>query len=106
VHPAYTPVRIMSPCLFTIRYDTIRYSVFTYAQKLTNSELNLLYRTKQKESEQTKNKNQDTRKKCSSHKVRGVSPEAGSLWWERFMKEVGLDPGVKERELWMVTVVS
>ena len=25
----------------------------------------------------------------------------GSLWWERFVKEVGLEPGVKERELWM-----
>jgi len=22
---------------------------------------------------------------------------AGSLWWERFVKEVGLEPGVKER---------
>jgi len=21
----------------------------------------------------------------------------GSLWWERFVKEVGLEPGVKER---------
>jgi len=31
----------------------------------------------------------------------------GSLWWEeRFVKEVGLEPGVKERELWMVRVVS
>jgi len=29
-----------------------------------------------------------------------------SLWWERFVKEVGLEPGVKERELWMVRVVS
>jgi len=30
----------------------------------------------------------------------------GSLWWERFVKEVGLEPGVKDRELWMVRVVS
>jgi len=30
----------------------------------------------------------------------------GSLWWERFVKEVGLEAGVKERELWMVRVVS
>jgi len=30
----------------------------------------------------------------------------GSLWWERFVKEVGLEQGVKERELWMVRVVS
>ena len=30
----------------------------------------------------------------------------GSLWWERFVKEVGLEPGVNDRELWMVRVVS
>jgi len=29
-----------------------------------------------------------------------LRPE-GSLWWERFMKEICLEPGVKERELWM-----
>ena len=36
-----------------------------------------------------------------------LRPE-GSLWWERFVKKVGLEPGVKEleRELWMVRVVS
>ena len=27
----------------------------------------------------------------------GVSPEDGSLWWERFEEKVGLEPGVKER---------
>jgi len=27
----------------------------------------------------------------------------GSLWWERFVKEVSLEPGVKERELWVVS---
>jgi len=30
---------------------------------------------------------------------RGVSPEAGRdsvVWWERFAKDVGLEPGVKE----------
>jgi len=30
----------------------------------------------------------------------------GNLWRERFVEEVGLEPGVKERELWMVRVVS
>jgi len=30
----------------------------------------------------------------------------GSLWWERFVKEAGLEPGVKERKLWMVRVVG
>jgi len=27
-----------------------------------------------------------------------LRPE-GSLWWERFVKKVGLKPGVKDREL-------
>jgi len=27
-------------------------------------------------------------------------------WARRFVKEVGLEPGVKERELWMMRVVS
>jgi len=39
--------------------------------------------------------------KRSGHEVRGVSPGLeGSLWWERFVKEVGLDPGVKEHYGW------
>ena len=29
-----------------------------------------------------------------------------SLWWGRFVKEIGLEPGAKERELWMARVVS
>jgi len=29
-----------------------------------------------------------------------------SIWGERFVKEVGLEAGVKERELWTVRVVS
>jgi len=36
----------------------------------------------------------------SSNKVRGISPEVGSLCRERRVKEVGLETGVKERELW------
>ena len=45
-----------------------------------------------------KTKNGDAQKKRSGRAVRGVSPEAeGSLWWERFVKEVGLEPGVKGR---------
>jgi len=48
----------------------------------------------------TKNKTPDDQKKRSSHKVRGVSSDRpeGSLWWERFVKEVGLEPRVKEIE--------
>jgi len=34
-----------------------------------------------------------------------LKPEE-SLWWERYVKEVGLEPGVKDRELWMMRVVS
>jgi len=29
--------------------------------------------------------------------VESVLRLEGSLWWERFVKEVGLEPGVKER---------
>ena len=29
--------------------------------------------------------------------VESVLRMEGSLWWERFVKEVGLEPGVKER---------
>jgi len=38
--------------------------------------------------------------------VESVLRLEGSLWWERFVKEVGLEAGVKDRELWMVSVVS
>jgi len=41
-------------------------------------------------------KNRDAHKKRSNHKVSGVSPEARRVWWERFVKEIGLKPGVKE----------
>jgi len=30
--------------------------------------------------------------------VESVVRTEGSLWWERFVKKVGLEPGVKERE--------
>jgi len=38
--------------------------------------------------------------------VESVLRLEGSLWWEKFVKKVGLEPGVKERELWTVRVVS
>jgi len=41
-----------------------------------------------------KRRNGDAQKKRSGREVRGVSPEAGregSLWWERFVEEVGLE---------------
>ena len=43
-------------------------------------------------------KNQDAQQKRSSREVRGVSPEAvRESMGERFVEEVGLEPGVKER---------
>jgi len=46
----------------------------------------------------TKNKNRDAQKKRTSHKdVESVLRPEGRLWWERFVKKVGLEPGVKER---------
>jgi len=30
--------------------------------------------------------------------VESVLRPEGSLWWERFVKKVGLEPGVKQRE--------
>jgi len=46
----------------------------------------------------TKNKNRDAQKKRTSHKaMESVLRPEGSLWWERFVKKVGLELGVKER---------
>jgi len=40
--------------------------------------------------------------------VKSVLAPEESLWWERFVKDVSFELGVKEREreLWMVRVVS
>jgi len=73
------------------------------AQKLTNSQLNLPHGTKRKTmKKQTKKTKKNKKPRCSeetvSNKVRGVSPgPKESPWWERFVKEVGRQPGVKER---------
>jgi len=46
----------------------------------------------------TKNKNRDAQKKRTSRQaVESVLRPEGSLWWERFVKKVGLEQGVKER---------
>jgi len=46
----------------------------------------------------TKNKSRDAEKKRTSHKaMESVLRPEGSLWWERSVKKVGLEPGVKER---------
>ena len=49
-----------------------------------------------------KTKNRDAQKKRSSHKVHGVSPEAGRESMVGKICERGIEPGLKERELWMV----
>jgi len=38
--------------------------------------------------------------------VESVLRLEGSLWWERFVKEVDFEQAVREIELWMVRVVS
>jgi len=44
-----------------------------------------------------KNKNQDAEKQRSSHKVRGVSPEAGrKSMVGKICEEIGFERGVKE----------
>ena len=75
-----------------------RWRIFTCAQKLANSQLNLPHGTKQKKTdEETENKNGDAQKKRSSHKaVESVLRPEGSLWGKRYVKAVGLEPGVKE----------
>ena len=62
---------------------------------------NLICRTEPQQKrlmKKTKTKNRDAQKKRTSHKaVESVLRPEGSLWWERFVKKVGLEPGVKER---------
>jgi len=45
-----------------------------------------------------KTKNGDAQKKREVRGLESVLMLEGSLWWERFVKEVGLEPEVKERE--------
>ena len=80
-----------------VRYDTIRWTILTCAQKLTSSQLNLPHGPEQK---RVMKKTEMLRRKGPVFKVHGVSTEAGrSLYggWERFVKEIGLEPGVKEK---------
>jgi len=63
-------------------------------------QINLPHGTKEKrEMKRLKTENRDAQKKRSSHKaVESVLMLEGSLWWERFVNEIDLEPGVKERE--------
>ena len=92
----------MTPVYYdTILYDTIRWTILTCAQKLTTSQLSLPHGTKQKknnEETETNIKTEMLRRNVAVVKsVESVLRLEGSLWWERFVKEVGLEPGVKER---------
>jgi len=67
---------------------------------VAGSQLNLPHGTKKtikRITKKAKNKNRDAQKKRISLRVREVSPmrPQESLWWERFVKEVGFEPGVK-----------
>ena len=88
----------------------VRYTVFMCAPKLRNSQRNLPHRTKQKKSnEEIKSqKNWDAQKKWSRHKGRRVSPEAGreSLAGKICERGRSWAGSERERELWMVRVVS
>jgi len=58
-------------------FDTIRYAIFTCAQKLTNNQFDLPHATKQKRAvKKLKTKIRDAQKKRSSNKVCGVRSEA------------------------------
>ena len=80
-------------------------TMFTCAQKLANSQVNLPHGTKPNEErvmKKLKTKTEMLRTNCQyKNKVCGVSPGA-----RRFVKVLGLEPGVKERELLMVRLVS
>jgi len=56
--------------------------------------------TKQKKNnKETKNKKTEMLRRNGPvmKSMESVLSLEGSLWWERFVKEVGLEPGVKER---------
>ena len=77
----------------------IRWTILTCAQKLTRSQLSLPHGTKQKRiMKKQKHKTEMLRRNGPVVKsVESVLRLEGSLWGERFVKEVGLEPGVKER---------
>jgi len=52
-----------------------------------------------KNSNEENQKKRDAQKKRSSHKAVYSQSwgQEGSLWWKRFVKEVGFEPIVKER---------
>ena len=82
-----------------IGYDTV-YPMFTCTQKLTYI-ASLICRTelinKKSNGIQTKSRNEMLRYGPVIKSVEKVLRPEGSLWWERFVKEVGFEPGAKDR---------
>ena len=73
-------------------YDTIRYTIVTCTQKLTNSQLNLPHGTKQKsimKKLKTKNRDAHIRNGQVIKSVESVLRPEGSPWLERLVKEIG-----------------
>ena len=80
----------------------MRWTILTCAQKLTSrpSQLNLSHGTKEKKIMKkliTKKTEMLRRNGPVVKSVESVLRLEWSLWSERFVKEVGLEPGVKER---------
>ena len=59
----WTTLHYTTATVLLIKLNTIRYTIFMCTQKLTNSHLNLLHRTKKRSNEETKNKKRDSQKK-------------------------------------------
>jgi len=83
-----------------ILYDTIRWTILTCAQKLTSNQLNLPQGTEQKRiMKKLKPKKTEMLRRNGPvvKSEESVLRLEGSPWWERFVKEVGPEAGVKER---------
>jgi len=72
----------------------IRRTILTCAQKLTSSQLSLPHRTKQKRIMKKLKTEMLRRNGPVVKSVESVPRLEGSLWRERFVEEVGLEPGV------------
>jgi len=71
-----------------------------FAQKLTNSQLNHPHRIRKKNEksneETTDKKSEMCRRNGLVRSVESVLRPEENLWWERFVKEVGFEMGVKQ----------
>ena len=111
----YCMALVLPPPAKAIRYDTIQYDAVYLRAPKSRRIASLICRTepnkKSRPNEETKNENRHAQKKRSSHKVRGVSPEAGreSMAGKICERGIDLEPGVKERGSYgldLVRVVS